>query len=68
MSGINPTAGKVCTENSWTIEYKGRDIWGYCMDKDFKPLGQAKVANIYCSNVLTFKSVRAAKIYITKNT
>ena len=65
--GINPLAGQVRTDNGWSIEYKGRAIWGYCMDKNYKPLGEACVNNIYCRNVLRFKSVRAAKLYITKN-
>lgn len=65
---MNPNAGKVGTCNSWTIEYKGKEIFGYCQDANFKPIGQAKVVNFYCMNILTFCSVRAAKIYITKNT
>ena len=68
MMKKNIHAGKVGTFNSWAIVYKGREIFGYCMDSDFKPIGEAKTVNIYCMNVLTFKSVRAAKIYITKNT
>lgn len=27
----NIHAGKVGTFNSWTIEYKGREIFGYCL-------------------------------------
>lgn len=66
--GQNRHAGKVGTCNSWCIEYKGREIFGFCMDANFKPIGQAKTVNVHCMNVLTFKNVRAAKIYITKNT
>lgn len=64
----NPNAGRVCTDNGWVIEYKGREIFGYCLDSAYKPIGEAKVVNFYVQNVLTFPSIPAAKAYITKNT
>lgn len=64
----NPKARSYCSDNGWTIEYKGKVIFGYCLDSAYKPIGAAKVVNLYASNVLDFPSIAAAKKYITENT